>query len=188
VVIGEDGRAVVAATQFARSGEIASFGRPVLAELSRAGTLGPARGPRLPHPGRAFAPSAAPLGGGGSVLVFQLKSQPAPFSLLAPVRAIAIGADGRQGPRQTLTSGRVKEPVVVALAGGRALALWSSPRGVHARVARPDGIFERTAAPQGAPPLPYHGMATNRDLRSAGRYAIFAWARDGRVRVTVRRF
>jgi hypothetical protein len=51
-----------------------------------------------------------------------------------------------------------------------------------------DGSFETTAAPKGPPPAPFHSNPTNRDLRTAGRYAIFTWARAGRVRVAVRRF
>jgi hypothetical protein len=122
------------------------------------------------------------------VLVFQLKARSEPFSTQAPVRAVAIAADGTFGPLQTLTAGRAEEPVVMPLGGGRALTVWSGRRGVDARLAGPDGTFAKTAAPKGPPPSPYHFNPTNRDLRTAGRYAIFTWARDGRVRVTVRRF
>ena len=76
----------------------------------------------------------------------------------------------------------------MGLSGGRALTVWSGRRGLDARLAGPDGTFRRTAPPRGPPPPPFHTNPTNRDLRTAGRYAIFTWARDGRVRVTVRRF
>jgi hypothetical protein len=66
--------------------------------------------------------------------------------------------------------------------------MWSGRRGIDARLAGPDGIFRTTAAPKGPPPAPFHSNPTNRDLHTAGRYAIFTWARAGRVRVTVRRF
>jgi hypothetical protein len=164
------------------------FGDPVVAAVSPAGALGAPFGPVLRHPKRAFAPTAVPTAEGRGVLVFQLKTRSEPFATEAPVRAVAIGADGALGRLQTLTSGRAKEPVAMALGGGRALAVWSGRRGLDARLAGPDGRFSKTAPPKGPPPSPFHSNSTNRDLRSAGRYAIFAWARDGRVRVTVRRF
>jgi hypothetical protein len=78
--------------------------------------------------------------------------------------------------------------VAVALSAGRVLTLWSGARGIGAALAGPDGTFKTTAEPKGPPPRPFHTNSTNRDLRSAGSYAIFTWARDGRVRVAVRRF
>jgi hypothetical protein len=101
---------------------------------------------------------------------------------------VAIHADGSLGGLQSLTGGRAKEPVTMGLDGGRALTIWSGRRGLDARLAQFDGIFRKTAPPKGPPPMPFHSNATNRDLRTAGSYAIFTWARDGRVRVTVRRF
>jgi len=188
VAIGGDGRTLIAATQIRSRGDAGAFGNPVVAGVSAAGVLGAPFGPALDHPKRAFAPSAAFTSAGRSVLVFQLKEKSQPFSQEAPVRAVAIAADGTLGELQTLTSGRAKEPGVMALSGGRALTMWSGRRGVDARLAGPDGTFKRTAAPKGPPPAPFHSNSTNRDLRTAGRYAIFAWARAGRVRVTVRRF
>jgi hypothetical protein len=188
VAIGADGRTLIAATQIRSHGDAGSFGNPIVAAVSSAGALGAPFGPVLSHPARAFAPTAAPTSEGRGVLVFQLKAKSEPFSTEAPVRAVAISADGTVGALQTLTAGRAKEPVVMPLSGGRALAVWSGRRGVDARLAGPDGIFARTAAPKAPPPSPYHSNSTNRDLRTAGRYAIFTWARDGRVRVTVRRF
>jgi len=188
VAIGADGRTLIAATQIRSRGDAGVFGNPVVAGVGATGTLGAPFGPALANPKRAFAPSAALTSAGRSVLVFQLKTKSQPFSTEAPVRAVAIAADGSLGALQTLTSGRAKEPVVIALSGGRALTMWSGRRGIDARLAGPDGIFRTTAAPKGPPPSPFHSNPTNRDLRTAGRYAIFTWARDGRVRVTVRRF
>ena len=77
------------------------------------------------------------------------------------------------------------------LAGGRALAMWSGERGLGAALAGAGRHSStRTAEPKGPPPPPFHFNSTNRDLRTGGRYAIFAWSRDadGRVRVGVRRF
>jgi hypothetical protein len=188
VAIGADGRALIAATQIRSRGDAGVFGNPVVAGVSATGALGAPFGPALANPKRAFAPSAALTSEGRSVLVFQLKTKSQPFVQEAPVRAVAIAADGTVGELQTLTSGRAKEPVVMGLSGGRVLALWSGRRGVDARLAEPDGIFKTTAAPKGPPPAPFHSNPTNRDLRTAGRYAIFTWARAGRVRVTARRF
>lgn len=188
VSIGEDGRTLIAATQIASRGDAGVFGDPVIADVSPAGALGAPFGPALANPRRAFAPTAVPTSRGRGVLVFQLKTKPEAFATEAPVRAVAIRADGTLGALQTLTTGRAKEPVAAALSGGRVLTIWSGRRGLDARLAGPSGTFKKSAPPKGPPPMPFHTNSTNRDLRTAGRYAIFTWARDGRVRVTVRRF
>ena len=188
VAIGEDGRTLIAATQIRSRGDAGVFGNPVVAAVSPAGALGAPMGPPLSNPRRAFAPTVVPMAASRGVLVFQLKAASEPFVTEAPVRAVAIAADGTFGGLQTLTGGRAKEPVAVGLDGGRALVVWAGRRGLDARLAGPDGSFRKTAPPQGPPPLPFHHNSTNRDLRTAGRYAIFTWARGSRVRVTVRRF
>jgi hypothetical protein len=146
-------------------------------------------GPAIAHPQRAFGPSAA-FTSGGRVLVFSLKTSSQPFETRAPVRAVAISAAGAVGKLQTLTSHKAKEPVVVGLAGGRALTMWSEEASLGASLAGADGTFKKTSVPTGPPPPPFHFNSTNRDLRAGGRYAIFAWSRetDGRVRVSVRGF
>lgn len=188
VAIGADGQTLITATQIRSRGDAAVFGNPIVARVAPAGALGAPFGPVVANPGRAFAPTVAPTRAGRGVLVFQLKTKSDPFATEAPVRAVAIAADGTVGPMQTLTTGRAKEPVTMALSGGRALTIWSGRRGIDARLARAGGSFRTSAPPKGPPPRPFHTNSTNRDLRTAGRYAIFAWARDGRVRVTVRRF
>jgi hypothetical protein len=123
----------------------------------------------------------------GAALVFSLKARSEAFATEAPVRAVAIAGDGTVGPLQTLTSARAKEPVAMALSHGRVLVVWSGRRGLGAALAT-NGRFRTTAEPKGPPPAPYHFNSTNRDLRTAGRYAIFTWAVAGRVRVAVRAF
>jgi hypothetical protein len=186
VTVDRAGRALVAFTRIASRGDAGFFGSPAAATVLPDGALGPPLGPTLDFPKRAFGPSAA-FTNLGAVLVFQLKEMSEPFAQEAPVRAVALGADGTIGALQTLTSGRAKEPVAVPLTGGRVLVVWSGRKGIGASLAV-DGTFGRTAEPKGPPPSPYHSNPTNRDLRSAGRYAIFAWARAGRVRVAVRAF
>ncbi len=190
VAVGSGGRALIAATQVLSHGDAGDFGNPIVSRVGRAGALGTPFGPSLANPNRAFAPSAALTSRGRAVLVYQQKPKPQPFETRAPVFAVAIAADDTVGAVQTLTSGAAKEPVVVGLDGGRALAMWSGARGIGASIADPGGTFKKTAEPKGPPPPPFHTNSTNRDLRSAGRYAIFTWARDadGRVRVSVRRF
>jgi hypothetical protein len=101
---------------------------------------------------------------------------------------VAIGAGTAVGAVQALAGGRAEEPVVLPLGPG-ALALWSAADGLGAALARPDGRFAATAAPAGLPPSG-HSASTNRDLATAGRWAIFAWSRqdDGVMRVSSRRF
>lgn len=186
VTVDPAGRALVAFTRIARRGDAGFFGSPAATTVLPDGTVGVPFGPTLDFPQRAFGPSAA-FTNLGAVLVFQLKEMSEPFAQEAPVRAVTIGADGTIGVLQTLTSGRAKEPVAVPLTGGRVLVVWSGRKGIGASLAV-DGTFRKTAEPKGPPPSPAHSNSTNRDLRSAGRYAIFAWARAGRVRVAVRAF
>lgn len=186
--VGPDASALVAFTR-SLSGcpEVGCSGAPAVVGVMADGALGPAIGPRLRHPGRAFAPSAALTSTGGGVLVFLLNTKPSVFSTLAPVRAVAFGAHGRIGKLRTLTTKRAGEPVVMALSRRRALALWVSRTGVGTALARSGGRIRRTPAPPGPPPriLRYED---SHELRTAGRYAIFAWSRAGVVRISVRRF
>jgi hypothetical protein len=186
VTVDGTGRALVAFTRIASRGDAGFFGSPAAANVLPDGTLSPPVGPALDFPRRAFAPSAA-FTNLGAALVFQLKPKPEPFGQEAPVHAVTIDANGTIGALQTLTSGRAKEPVAVPLTRGRVLVVWSGRKGIGASLAV-DGTFRKTAEPKGPPPSPFHSNPTNRDLRSAGRYAIFAWARAGRVRVAVRAF
>ena len=188
VVVGDRGRAVIAVARAGSCAEAGCFGPPGVALLAAGGAPGSPFGPSIARPGRAFAPTAALTADGGGVLVFQLKTKPSPFSTEAPVRAVAFAADGSVGPLQTLTPALAVEPVVLPLSGGRVLALWAGTRRLGAALAGPNGRFHKAAAPGGAPPEPGHGNATNRDLRTAGRYAIFAWEDNGLVRISVRRF
>jgi hypothetical protein len=91
------------------------------------------------------------------------------------------------GPLQTLTPALASEPIVQSLSGGRALALWATKNAIGAALAGPNGHFRATAAPSGPPPGA-HINPTNRDLHTAGRYALFAWDSNGRVHVSMRRF
>lgn len=120
------------------------------------------------------------------VLVFAMKTKPSAFSTDAPVRAVAF-TDGSVGPLQTLTPALASEPVVQRLSGGRALALWATTSAIGAALTGPNGHFHATAAPSGPPPGG-HINPTNRDLRTAGRYALFAWDSNGRVHVSMPRF
>jgi hypothetical protein len=186
VAVDEGGRAAVAFTQVASRGDAGAFGAPAVVAVAPDGSLGAPAGPALEFPKRAFGPTVA-LTPGGAALVFSLKAKSEAFATEAPVRAAAIGADGTVGALQTLTSARAKEPVAMALSRGRVLVVWSGRRGLGAALAT-NGRFRRTAEPKGPPPAPYHFNLTNRDLRTAGRYAIFTWAVGGRVRVAVRAF
>jgi hypothetical protein len=186
VAVDDSGRAAVAFTQVASRGDAGSFGAPALVTVRADGTLSAPVGPALEFPRRAFGPTAALMPGGAAV-VFALKAKSEAFVTEAPVRAVAIADDGTVGPLQTLTDARAKEPVAMALSRGRVLVVWSGRRGLGASLAT-NGRFRRTAEPQGPPPAPYHFNSTNRDLRTAGRYAIFTWAVGGRVRVAVRGF
>ncbi len=177
------GEAVVTATAIAVCGDTSCAGQPRASRVAADGTLGALVGPTLARPSRAFAPWAS-----GNALVFQLKDRVQPFSREAPVRAVALRADGSVGPLQTLTSHRATEPVGLPLSGGRTLAVWATRSALDAALANSDGRFKPTTAPAGPPPARYHTNSTNRDARSAGSFAIVAWARDGIVRVSVRRF
>lgn len=189
VAVGPAGSAAVAYTRARGCGESACTGAPAVSLLGAGGEPGGPLGPVLDKPVFALAPSAAFTSATGGALVFQLKDHSAPLSTLAPVRAVNFRADGTIGKLQTLTTERAGEPVAVPLSRGRALALWVSRRRTGVALARKGAGFHRIAAPKGPPPDRFHRNSTNRDLRTAGRYAIFAWSRrDGVVRVSVRRF
>jgi hypothetical protein len=181
-----DGSALVAVTQVASRGDAGSFGTPAVASVRPDGSISTPVGPALAFPRRAFGPTVA-FTPAGAALVFALKEKSQPFVTEAPVRAVALNADGTAGPLQTLTNGAAKEPVAMALSQDRVLVVWSGHKGLGASLAV-DGTFHKTAEPKGPPPPPNHFNSTNRDLRTAGRYAIFTWARAGRVRVAVRGF
>jgi hypothetical protein len=185
VAVGTGGRAVLATVRTDSCAESGCFGAPGVALLAAA----PASpfGPSIDRPYRAFAPTAALTASNRGVLVFQRKTRRAPFSTEAPVRAVTFAADGTLGPLQTLTHTRANEPVVMPLSGGRALVVWAERQRIGAALAGPNGRFHPTAGVSGPPPSPGHINPTNRDLHTAGRYAIFAWEGNGRARISVRR-
>ena len=65
--------------------------------------------------------------------------------------------------------------------------VWAERQRIGAALAGPNGRFHKTAGVSGPPPSPGHINPTNRDLHTAGRYAILAWEGNGRARVSVRR-
>jgi hypothetical protein len=180
--------ALVAATAIASCGDVGCSGAPVAARLSGQGDPLPFQVPALAHPNRAFGPSIAPLGAGATALVFSLKDGPNAFDDRAPVKAAVLHDGAAPGPLQTLTSRPATEPIAAALGGGRVLVLWSGARGFGAALAGPDGRFRRTAQPPGPPPEPFHTNPTNREIATAGSYALVGWSRAGRVRLSLRRF
>ena len=187
VATAPDGGAFVAATDIANCGDAGCFGLPAIARLTGLG-LGPAAGPALPRANRAFGPWVAPTGT-GAVLVFSYKEAPAAFSRIAPVQAVAVRADGSFGAVQRLTgSVGASEPVALTLDDGRVLAMWVGARGWGAAVADRDGRFHADRGPIGPPPSFFHSNPTNRDVRTAGRWAIVGWARHARVRLSLRAF
>jgi len=181
------GGALVAVTDIANCGDAGCFGLPALARLTGS-DLTPAASPALARPNRAFGPWVAPTGT-GAVLVFSYKDTPAAFSRIAPVQAVAVRADGSFGAVQRLTgSVGASEPVALPLDRGRVLAMWVGARGWGAAVAGRDGRFRADRGPVGPPPSFFHSNPTNRDVRTAGRWAIVGWARNARVRLSVRAF
>jgi hypothetical protein len=174
-------RAVLSATETAICGDTSCAGPPRAIPLNPDGTLGAAQGPTVANPRRAFAPWATP-----AAIVFQLKTAPKPFSREAPIRAASLAIPN--APLQTLTRQLATEPVALPLSDGRTLALWATRTRLGAALAGPSGRFKPVRAPQGPAPDVNHSNSTNRDARTAGDYAIVAWARGRTVRVSVRRF
>jgi len=183
------GGGFITATRVARCGDAGCAGQPLAWRLTGNGEVRALPVAAVTHPSRAFGPSIAPLGPFGAALVYQEKAAPAAFESRAPVKAVTwdgVGPDPR--PTVTLTTGLAKEPVVVALTGGRALVVWSGGRGWGASLASPDGAWRRVTSPPGPPPLPFHSNPTNRDVAVAGRFVLVVWERDGRVRLSRRGF
>ncbi len=186
VTAAPDGGAVLAGTRPRSRGDAGYFGAPLSALVGRDGSVGPLLGPALASPGRAFGPSAVALGDGRRLLVASLKSGSAAFSRIAPVAATVLGPGSPAS--SLLTTGLASEPVAVPLAGQRALVLWAGERGWGGALATSSGSVGAIRPPPGPPPAPFHNNPTNRDVRSGGRYVAIAWERDGRIRVTLRRF
>lgn len=180
--------ALVAMTQTENCGDAGCSGAPVALRVSPQGIAAPLLVPALEHPNRAFGPSIAPLGPGAAALVFSLKAAPKAFDNRAPVVAAALRDGAVPGPLQTLTSKPATEPIAAALSGGRVLVLWSGARGFGAALAGPGGRFHSTDEPPGPPPEPFHTNPTNREISTAGSYALVGWSRGGRVRLSLRRF
>ncbi|HEY4098610.1 MAG TPA: hypothetical protein VGM33_24010 [Baekduia sp.] len=178
---------LVASLRTARCGDAGCTGTPEAWRVDGSGALEPLGAVALDQPGRALRPSVAPIGGRGAALVFGLKDGPLPFATQAPVRAVALAADGTAGPLQTLTGGAASEPVALPLSGSRVLAIWAGTRGWGAALAGPDGRFAPFPTAPGPPPTAAHTNATNRDVATAGRYVAIAWARGHRVRMSVAR-
>jgi hypothetical protein len=180
------GAAAVAFIRPDQCGEVGCLGLPMVGLVGADGTVAAPVAPPLGARTRAFGPWVTPVGS-GLALVFQ-EGRTGPFSREAPVRAVIRGADGRFGAVQDLSGVPAAEPVALPLDRGRALVLWTGRRFWGAAVAGADGRFTRTRAPGGPAPAPYHTNRTNRDVRTAGRYAIAGWVRKGRIRLTVRAF
>jgi hypothetical protein len=178
---------LVAMTKVETCGDVGCFGAPFAARLTAEGVPVPFQVPALEHPNRAFGPSIAPLGTGAAALVFSLKTGPDPFGKQAPVKAVVLRDGAAPGSLQTLTSKPATEPIAAALSGGRVLVLWSGARGFGAALAGRDGRFRSTAEPPGPPPAPFHTNPTNREISTAGPYALVGWSRAGRVRLSLRR-
>ena len=187
VTAAPDG-ALVAATSISNCGDVGCFGAPFAARLTPQGTPIPFRIPALEHPNRAFGPSIAPLVPGAAALVFSLKEGPQAFERRAPVKAVVLHDGAAPGAVQTLTAKPAAEPIAAPLLGARVLVLWSGARGFGAALAGLDGRFRPTAEPPGPPPEPFHTNPTNREISTAGRYALVGWSRAGRVRLSLRRF
>jgi hypothetical protein len=187
-VAGPEGTALLAFLRIERCGDAGCFGAPGIVRVGADGALSAPAGPALEMPRRALSPSVAPVAGGGAVLVFGVKPRPAAFSREATVRAVAVGRDGSAGPVLTLSSRLCSEPVAAGLRGGRALALWAERGALRAALADVDGRFRGISAPPGPAPERFHTNSTNRQLATAGRWALAAWSRAGRVRLSVRRF
>ena len=107
------------------------------------------------------------------------------------------GAGARRRVRRRRRGGRAADadprPREGARRDARSAAVACSSCGRAARGSAPrwpdrTGAFTRPPSRRDRRREPYHTNSTNRDLRTAGRYAIFTWARAGRVRVAVRDF
>ncbi|MDA0185103.1 hypothetical protein OJ997_32665 [Solirubrobacter phytolaccae] len=171
-VVAAGERVAIGALTPTSCGDVGCAGFPLIG-----GPTEPLHGPRLTKPNRVFAPAVAP-----GVLVYQQKTGKKSFSRSAPVVAVAGGRG------QRLTGAPAAEPVPLPLSGGRTLVLWTTAKGWGAALAHADGRFRSISAPPGPPTGRFHTADTDRDVQSAGRYAIAAWGAEGLVHISVRRF
>lgn len=177
----------LAFTRVERScGEAGCNGAPRVVRIGVSGpTAGPI-GPPLSTPGRATRPTSV-FAGPRTAIVFQLKRRPDPFRFLAPVYGTFLDANGRAGRLQRLSTGNASRPVIGALSHGRVLAVWVEARSLSAALAT-QGRFRRTTAPAGPSPTPLSTSESERELQTAGRYAVLTWIHRGTLRASIRHY
>ncbi len=155
-------------------------------------TTGPANvfGPLLPAfvdmPSRGLQPVVAIDGSGGSVLLYQNKLGPEAFTRTAPIwSVIAAPSATRTPPRKPVYAGAGYHPAVRPLGRG-AIAAWQDPNERWHVALEAGGVFAPAPAPSGAGPTIYgEDFNYDRDLATAGGYAVLAWtATAGRIRVS----
>lgn len=171
----------------ARRGEGDSvFGVPTVLRMAAGGTSEPPHAAGVTVARRAFGPIVAIDGAGRSVLVYQEKDRPAPFSRSAPVYAVTAAPGRPFAGRQKLYAGSGRQPSVIAYGKG-AVATWQAP-GLRWRVSvERGGTFRRAPVPDGpGPSLVSQDYYVNRDMAANGRYVVLCWtALDGSIRATV---
>jgi hypothetical protein len=162
------------------------FGIPGVQRMAAGGAYEPPHAAGVTDARRAFGSVVAIDGAGRSVLVYQEKDHPAPFSRQAPVYAVTAPSGERFAERQRLDGGAARQPSLIAYGTG-AVAAWQVP-GLRWRVSvERGGVFRRAPVPDGpGPSLVSQDFYVNRDMVTNGRYVVLCWtALDGSIRAAV---
>jgi hypothetical protein len=166
-------------------GDALTLGAPGVLRANGTGAFGALLPAPVVKPTRSFGPVVAIDGSGRNVLVYQEKRKPQAFSELAPVYAAVGSPTARLRSRQVLATSQSYHPTVRPYGDG-AIAAWEAPRNRWGVAVEHAGRFQRVSAPTSGPSLLGEDFVYNRDLETAGRYAVLAWtAPDATIRVSV---
>jgi hypothetical protein len=168
------------------SGDGGTSGAPGLLRADARGVFAAPLAAPVTNPGRAFAPVVVIDGAGRSVLVYQEKDDPTPFSRNAPLYAVTGTRTGAFGARQVLDRRLVRYAAMRSYRSG-AIVAWEAPRNRWGIALERGGRFAPAPVPAGPGPSGMgEDFVRNRDLTTAGRYAALAWtAADATVRVSI---
>lgn len=168
------------------SGDAGTSGAPGLLRADARGAFAAPLAAPVTNPGRAFGPVVAIDGTGRSVLVYQEKDDPSPFSRKAPLYAVTASRGGAFGARRVLDRRLVRYPVMRSYRSG-AIVAWEAPRNRWGIALERGGRFASAPVPAGPGPSNMgEDFVRNRDLTAAGRYTALAWtAADATVRVSI---
>jgi len=194
VAVGDGGRAAVVVTDPSICGEVGCRGVSKLYRVDAAGVVSAPQTVQRQNLKKTSGPAVAFLGGDDTIVSWTQRTAGDGFSVTGTVGIAAVNQSSVGEPGTLDGNDGASEPVVMSLSGGRALAVWAGGNNqIRGALINPAGEAKPTVMPAGPGPDPNHFNATNRDVHTAGSWAIVAWNTadfdsPGRQMVSLRRF